>query len=635
MPSSEMHTIIGTAGHIDHGKTLLVKALTGMDTDTAPEEKARGITIELGFAFLGDQATLIDVPGHERFVKTMVAGVSTIDIALLVVAADDGVMPQTREHLDVLQLLGIERGLIALNKTDLVEEDWLALVEEDLRQLVKGTFLEGAPIARVSAHTGAGVDALKQLLLSLMAQTRAQRQGGPFRLWVDRAFLVKGFGLVCTGTVWSGTLQSGDHVELAPAGRSLRVRGLQQHGREVDQVQAGDRAALNLPGVETGQIVRGDALVAPQYFRPTQLLDVRLRLLPSCPKVLETRSRVRLHLGTAEVMARVVLLEGQTLEPGSSALAQLRLEAPLVAAWGDCFVIRRYSPPLTIGGGRILDPQPIKHRRNEAALREHLGALEQENPRAVAEAMLRLAPEGARPCLALAGELGLGLEQLEEVLGALGGKIVRVQLGGLPAAIHVTQWNALRQRAEETLAAFHQAQPLKAGPNREELRSLADRRVAPELFDQVLQDLERKGRIAGEGAVVRAASHQIRFSAEEETLRQRLLDALNRSSLAEVPDAEGLAKLLQLETRKVDTLLKAVMSLGAVVPLEGGLFLHAQALERVRAQLRCYLQEQGSVTVAAFRDLLGANRRWSLALLAHFDREGLTQRQGDLRVLCD
>jgi selenocysteine-specific elongation factor len=625
------HAIIGTAGHIDHGKTLLVKALTGMDTDTAPEEKARGITIELGFAFLGDQATLIDVPGHERFVKTMVAGVSTIDVALLVVAADDGVMPQTREHLDVLQLLGIECGVIALNKTDLVEEEWLGLVEEDLRRLVEGTFLAEAPILRVSAQTGTGVEGLKAELLSLAARTRTRRQGGPFRLWVDRAFVVKGFGLVCTGTVWSGKLRSGGQVELAPAGRPLRVRGLQQHGREVEQVEAGDRAALNLPGVEAGDIARGDALVAPQYFRPAQLLDVRLQLLPSCPKPLETRSRVRLHLGTAEVMARVVLLEGQTLAPGSSGLAQLRLEAPLVAAWGDRFVIRRYSPPLTIGGGRILDPQPSKHRRRETGLAEHLRALETEDPQAATEAMLRRA--GARSCVALAGELGLGEKRLEEVLEALGAQVVRLQLGGRRAAIHAVQWQGLRQRAEKALAAFHRAQPLKVGPNREELRSLADRRIEPELFEQVLQDLEREGRIATEGGLVWAATHQIRFSAEEEALRQQLLGALNQSSLSGVPDTEGLALLLQLEAKKVEALLKAVVSQGGVVPLEGGLFLHAEALGQVRAQLAAHLQEHGSITVAAFRDLLGANRRWSLALLAHFDREGLTLRQGDLRVL--
>jgi selenocysteine-specific elongation factor len=541
-------------------------------------------------------------------------------------------MPQTREHLDVLQLLGIERGIIALNKIDLVEEDWLELVEEELRQLTKGTFLEGAPIARVSAHTGEGVEELKRLLLAQAAQPRARRQGGPFRLWVDRAFVVKGFGLVSTGTVWSGALKSGDHVELMPAGRPLRVRGLQQHGREVEKVQAGDRAALNLPGVEAGEILRGHALVVPGYFRPTQLLDARLRLLPSCPKPLETRTRVRLHLGTAEVMARVALLEEQVLEPGASALAQFRLETPLVAAWGDRFAIRRYSPPLTIGGGLLLDPQPIKHRRGEEGLREHLGALEQGDLPSVAEAMLRWAPEGARPCQALAGELGMGMEQLEKALEGLGNRVVRLQLKGQPAAIHAHPWNALRQQTEKALATFHRAEPLKAGLNREELRRLADRRADPELFDQVLQALEREGRLAAEGSLVRASSHQIRFSAEEEALRRRLLDALDRPSLAEVPDAEGLSKLLQVDSRKVDALLKALMSLGAVVPLEGGLFLRAEALERVRAQLRDHLRQHGSITVAAFRDLLGANRRWALALLALFDREGLTARRGDVRV---
>jgi len=627
------HTVIGTAGHIDHGKTLLVKALTGMDTDTAPEEKARGITIELGFAFLGDQITLIDVPGHERFVKTMVAGVSTIDVALLVVAADDGIMPQTREHLDVLQLLGIGRGVIALNKIDLVEEDWLELVEGELRQLTQGTFLEAAPILRVSAHTGQGVEELKRCLLSLAAQTRARRQGGPFRLWVDRAFVVKGFGLVCTGTVWSGSIESGDTVELMPAGRPLRVRGLQQHGREVARVQAGDRAALNLPGVEVGQILRGDALVAPEYFRPTSLLDVRLRLLPSCPKPLETRSRVRLHLGTAEVMARVVLLEGQTLEPGAGALAQLRLETPLVAAWGDCFALRRYSPPLTIGGGRILDPQPLKHRRGEAGLVQGLNALEQEDRPDLVEAMLRLDPEGARPCRALAGALGLGLEQLDKSAAALGDRVVRLQLENQPALIHASQWQVLRQRTEKALSVFHRANPLKTGLNREELRRLADRRVDTGLFEQVLQELERQGRLAAEGPLVRLATHQIRFSAEEETLRQQLLAALNQPALAEIPDAEGLTRLLQVEGRQVEALLKAMTSLGTVVALEGGLLLHVEALAQVRGRLRAHLEQQGSVTVAGFRDLLGANRRWALALLALFDREGLTQRQGDLRVL--
>ena len=301
------HTVIGTAGHIDHGKTLLVKALTGMDTDQAPEERARGITIELGFAFLGDQATIIDVPGHERFVKTMVAGVSTIDVAMLVIAADDGVMPQSREHLDVLRLLGVERGVVVINKADLVEEEWLDLVEEEVREFVRGSFLAQAEIFRVSALSGAGIDPLRQRLLAMVEDTAAKRTDAPFRLPVDRAFGVKGFGLVCTGTVQAGVLAEGDRVEIAPEGRSARVRRLQQHGATVQEVRAGDRAAINLAGVEQGQIERGHSLVAPGFFRPTQMLDAEVQLLASSPMTMASRTRVRLHLGTREIMARVVL----------------------------------------------------------------------------------------------------------------------------------------------------------------------------------------------------------------------------------------------------------------------------------------------------------------------------------------
>lgn len=347
------HTVIGTAGHIDHGKTLLVKALTGMDTDQAPEERARGITIELGFAFLGDRATIIDVPGHERFVKTMVAGVSTIDVAMLVIAADDGVMPQSREHLDVLRLLGVERGVVVINKADLVEEEWLDLVEEEVREFVRGTFLAPAKIFRVSALSGAGIEPLRQRLLAMAEDTAAKRTDAPFRLPVDRAFAVKGFGLVCTGTVQAGALAEGDRVEIAPAGPLVRVRRLQQHGATVQAVRAGDRAAINLAGVEQGQLARGHSLVAPGFFRPTQMLDAQVQLLASSPMPMASRTRVRLHLGTREIMARIVLPAAKPLTPGQEGFAQLRLEAPVVAAWGDRFVLRRYSPALTIGGGQL------------------------------------------------------------------------------------------------------------------------------------------------------------------------------------------------------------------------------------------------------------------------------------------
>jgi selenocysteine-specific elongation factor len=415
------HTVIGTAGHIDHGKTLLVKALTGTDTDQAPEEKARGITIELGFAFLGESATIIDVPGHERFVKTMVAGVSTIDVAILVIAADDGVMPQSREHLDVLELLGVERGVMVLNKVDLVEEDWLDLVEEELRDFTHGTFLQDAEIFRVSALSGEGVDPLRQRLLALAGDTEDKRADAPFRLPVDRAFVVKGFGLVCTGTVLAGSLGEGDRVEIMPEAREVRVRSMQEHGVAVDRVQAGDRAAINLAGVEQGQIDRGDLLVAPEAFRPTQMLDVRLRLLQSSPMSIEPRTRVRLHLGTREIMARVVLPERKPLEPGEESVVQLRLEAPLVAAWGDRFVVRRYSPALTIGGGTVLDPHPAKHRRFDADLLDHLRVLECGELRQVVERWILAVDDRLKSERDLLGEMGIGPERLQQVCAGDGG----------------------------------------------------------------------------------------------------------------------------------------------------------------------------------------------------------------------
>jgi selenocysteine-specific elongation factor len=628
------HTVIGTAGHIDHGKTLLVKALTGMDTDRTPEEKARGITIELGFAFLGDQATIIDVPGHERFVKTMVAGVSTIDLALLVIAADDGVMPQSREHLDVLELLGVRRGVVALNKVDLVEEEWLELVEQEIRELTRGTFLEGAAIFRVSALTGAGIEALKQRLLDLTAATLARNSDAPFRLPVDRAFVAKGFGLVCTGTVLAGQLREGDAVEVLPALRPARVRSLQQHGQGVAQVQAGDRAAINLAGVEHGQVERGDVLAAPGYLRPSSLLDVRLRLLGSSPQPLLQRTRLRLHLGTREVMARVVLLDQEALKPGQQALAQLRLEAPVAAVWGDRFVVRRYSPPLTIGGGWVLDPRPAKHRRLDRHALEQLKALEQDDRESLVEVRLRQTQERLKPAQELAGELGLGRARVEALVGELErrGRVMRMEVEGQVQALHVQVLQAWAGRLERALGHFHAANPLRAGLRREELRNLGAPHAQVALFDLVLAHLERQGRIAMEGAVVRAATHQIRFAPKEEALRQQIEEQVRTATFAQIPDADGLARGLGAERQVVEAVLGALQSLGKVVALEGGLLMHAQVLDKVRQQLDAHLRERGQITVAQFRELIGSNRKYALALLGYFDGEGLTLRQGDVRV---
>ncbi|MEE3259920.1 MAG: selenocysteine-specific translation elongation factor, partial [Candidatus Latescibacterota bacterium] len=581
------HTVIGTAGHIDHGKTLLVKALTGTDTDRAPEERARGITIELGFAFLGGSATIIDVPGHERFVKTMVAGVSTIDVAMLVIAADDGVMPQSREHLDVLELLGVERGVVVLNKVDLVEEEWLGLVEEEVREFTRGTFLAGAEIFRVSALIGEGIDPLRQKLLELSGETEDKRVDAPFRLPVDRAFVVKGFGLVCTGTALAGALKEGDRVEIMPEGREVRVRSLQEHGVVVERVRAGDRAAINLAGIEHGQIERGDLLVAPGYFRPTQMLDVRLRLLESSPIPIEPRTRLRLHLGTREIMARVVLPGREPLQPGAESLAQLRLEAPLVAAWGDRFVLRRYSPALTIGGGTVLDPHPAKHRRFDADLLAQLRALQRGSLKEVVECWIRRVDDRLKSQRELVGELGVGPERLEALLGELAAadQVVRIEA----QVVHREVRDLWGERIAAALGDFHRAEPLKPGLKREELRNISARYAQPELFACVLGHLEAEGRVALDGAVVRAADHGISFTPEQEALKADIEARLNTTVFAEIPAVAGLARELGAERQQIEAILRALQELGVVEMLEGGLFAHGGAIAAVRGHLRDYL----------------------------------------------
>ena len=629
------HTVIGTAGHIDHGKTLLVKALTGTDTDRAPEEKARGITIELGFAFLGEEATIVDVPGHERFVKTMVAGVSAIDVALLVIAADDGVMPQSREHLDVLELLGVRRGIVVVNKADLVDEDWLQLVEEEIAELVAGTFLEGAEVARVSALTGAGIEELRQALEKLIAATGEKRAEGPFRLPVDRAFVVKGFGMVCTGTVLSGELPGSGSVEVQPGGRRLRVRGLQKHGRAVPSVAAGDRAAVNLPGIEQEEIRRGDVLCEDGVFAPTFMADARLRLLPSCPRELVQRARVRLHLGTAEVLGRVVLLDREVLLPGEQGWVQLRLESPVLAAWGDRFVIRRYSPALTIGGGRILNPHPEKHTGSGDGVVAALQGLDVAEPAAAVAPLVGLSRDGMAREGKLAGDLGIAGDRLSVRLAAMevAGDLVRTAVDNEPCVVPGEVWWRTAEEMRTLLAAFHEDDPLRAGMNREELRKNCAFALAAELFERILEREEREGRVAVSGSAVRLAGHEISFTEEETGLRGRIEAELRKGKLEEIPDAGGLAPRLGADPGQVERILRALQSLGVVVHIEGSLVLHEARLRAVREQLRSYLERRGEIAVSQFRELIGSNRRWALALLNHFDGEGFTIRRGDVRVL--
>ena len=624
------HVILGTAGHIDHGKTALVKALTGIETDTLPEEKARGVTIDIGFAYWKDNVTVIDVPGHERFVKNMVTGVCTVDLAVFVVAADDGVMPQTREHLGILHLLGVPRGVVALTKADLVEEDWLELVQEELRELFAGTFLEDAPIVPVSSVTGQGIDALRALIEAEIAQIAARPDRGIFRLPVDRAFSVQGFGTVVTGTVISGQVKVRDDLDLLPSGKTVRVRGVQTHAKDVAVAHAGARAALNVNGVEVNEIERGDILAQPGYFKTTFMVDARLQLLPDAPSVLKNRTRVHLHLGPREVLARVVLLEGDEVLPGASQLVQLRLEAPGVAARGDRFVIRRYSPVQTLGGGVVLDAQPAKHRRLRIEVIQALRDLEADDPTLVLLARLKAAGLQPRTADELAVEMGLG--DVGERLRNLVQRDVAVpySYAGRDYFAHAACWAQVLAGIRAAMAAFHQMQPLRAGARRDELRPLAPGRPSADFFERGVEYLIETGELKAADALLSLKDHAIRLAPEQDALRTRIEVMLK----AEGPvDVKALQEALQADAKAVQEVVAAMQGMGAAIRLENGALLHPDMAAQVEAKLVQYLKAHGEIDVATFRDLVGTTRKYAVPMLNYFDTQGTTMRQGDVRVL--
>ena len=628
------HVIIGTAGHIDHGKTALVRALTGIDTDTLPEEQARGVTIDIGFAYWKENVTLIDVPGHERFVKNMVTGVCTVDIALLVVAADDGVMPQTREHLGILNLLGVRKGLVALTKTDLADPEWVALVAEDLRDLLQGTFLAEAPIVPVSSISGEGIPELRGLLEAEVEQVTERADRGVFRLPVDRVFSSQGFGTIVTGTVLSGAVHPRDTVTLLPADRQVRVRGVQTHGRDVESAGVGARAALNLADVEVADLHRGDILAQPGYFNATYMIDARLDMLPDAPVAMENRTRVHLHLGPREVLARVILLEADELNSGESQLVQFRLESPGVAARGDRFVVRRYSPVQTVGGGIVLDTQPPKHRRHRPEVLASIRPLEADDPVLAALARLSSAGAAGRTAAEMARDLGVDAGSARSALEELvsDGRAVCDGTGNGARFAERESWDGLLVAAEEALAAFHRENPLRPGILREALRPQVPGRPDKAPFERALAHLEEAGRVGRRGAYLALADHRIELSEGQEGIRRRI-DEMLASGSAEPPDLADLCERIGGEASSVTDVVDAMQAMGQVVRLEEYLIFHPSAVGQIRQALVAYLKENGSIGVSAFRDLAGTTRKYAVPLLNHFDASGVTVREGDVRVM--
>ena len=632
--TSTRHVVVGTAGHIDHGKTSLVKALTGIDTDRLPEEKARGITIDLGFAFLEEPPDLtieiVDVPGHERFVKNMLAGVGGIDLAMLVIAADEGVMPQTREHLAICSLLHIKSGLVALTKADLVEPDWLELVKDDVATLVRGTFLEGAPIQSVSAKTGEGLPELRQALRRLAEAVPERGVDQLPRLPIDRVFTVKGFGTVVTGTLMAGRLAVDDRVQVFPKGVEAKIRGLQTHGHPVTEARAGQRTAVNLQGVERAAVERGDVLGLAGTLVPSLLVDGTLELLEDAPRPVKSRTRVRFHAGTSEIMARALLLDRPELEPGQTAFARFRLEAPLVVLPGDRFVVRSYSPIVTIGGGTLLDVDPPRFKRKAPALVAHLTLLQTGSPEAVLEEHVRHVGGSGVRLQTLSGRVPFGPGKLRGLLGGLvaGGRVVVVDRDWY---LHPESFARLRALAVGALEAFHRANPLKPGMSREELRGRAggaDERV----FASLLVTLEAEGVVKTERDKVRLAAHEVRLSVEQQRAVDRVEEEFLRAGAAPPSPEEALAHA-GIRGDEEHELFQVLVQGGTLVRVKESLFFHARALETIQGKLVALLRERKEIGPGDIKDLLGISRKYAIPLLEFFDARRVTVRVGERRAL--
>ncbi|MFM9108151.1 MAG: selenocysteine-specific translation elongation factor [Chloroflexota bacterium] len=623
--------VIGTAGHVDHGKSTLVKALTGIDPDRLAEEKARAMTIDLGFAWLdlpgGRQVSVVDVPGHERFIKNMLAGVGGIDAALFIVAADEGPMPQTVEHLAILDLLGVDRGVIALTKADTVDEEWLAIMTEEVRERVSGTVLANAPIVPVSALSGAGLDGLRAALAAALDGAPARAATGKPRLPIDRVFTVAGFGTVVTGTLSGGALAVGQDLRVEPSGLPVRVRGLQSHQQKTERALPGSRVAVNLAGVAVEDVRRGDVLAPAGLLKPAQRLDVRLRLLEESPVTLEQNDEVDFFSGAAELPARVTLLDRERLEPGESGWVQLRFRAPVAVLKGDRFIVRRPSPSQTIGGGEVIDPGPPRHKRFRP---EVLGALETLAQGSPDELVLHALESGPREVRDLrAGVAGLAPEQVDAAISQLAAEGDAFVLSGDPDAlkpadwvVSLPVWEDLVARLAALLAAFHAAQPLRRGMPREEIRSRL--KIAPaKLFDEVAAAAAARGAVAADAATLRLPDFSVSLDPASRAAADRFLAAIRESPYAPPAPAE-----FGLDAATAG----ALEAMGEAVAVADGILYDPEAFARIVAGVLETIDRDGSITIATYRDRFATSRKYAQPTLEHLDQVRITRRAGDERV---
>lgn len=629
--------VVGTAGHVDHGKSCLVKAMTGIDPDRLPEEKARGMTIDLGFAWLrlpsGQEISIVDVPGHEHFIRNMLAGVGCIDAVILVVAANDGVMPQTREHLAILNLLQVRSGVVAITKKDLVDRELLRVAVEEVREILADTVLADAPLVSVSVVTGEGLPELLRTLDQVLANTPARPDLGRPRLWIDRVFTVSGFGTVVTGCLIDGTLYKGQEVEVLPGGRRSRIRTLETHKRRLEAAQPGTRVAINLPDLKVNDLKRGDLLTTPGWLKLTKRLDVRLRCLPDAPKGLKDGTVGRFFIGAADVGVKVRLLAADVLAPGETGWAQLLLMKPLVAVRGDRFVLRRPAVNATVGGGVVIDPHPLRHRRYRPRVIAILEDMERGTPQEILQRVLGVKPPIGVP--RLLEWTGLAPAELNQAITALLAGQEAILFGAetetlLPSPdaylVSRTGWQQLLGILSRLLEEYHCRYPLRIAMPKEDLRSRLGLEV--ELFRCVVSRAVEEDVIVDEGDGVRLRGHKVQLTPQQEQKTQRLLQAFHKT-----PYAPPTAQVAERDYDVKTELLRVLVERGDLVELGDGLLLLRPVYEKMVTEIEDRIGREGKITVAQVRDIFHTSRRYAIALLEHLDRLKVTRRVGDARVL--
>ena len=622
--------IIGTAGHVDHGKTALIKALTGIETDRIKEEKKRGITIELGFAYLdlpdGEKAGIIDVPGHEKFVKNMLAGAGGIDLALLVVAADEGFMPQTREHLGILSLLNISEGIIVVTKKDMVDEDWLEIVCDEVRQEVQGTFLENAQIIPVSSYTGEGIEQLRQAIFTMIDQkTQIKNLDVPFRIPVDRIFSVEGFGTVITGTLIEGTMKVGDPVTVYPSRIESRIRNLQVHSQDVQEAYAGQRVAVNLAGLKKTDLNKGDVIAVPDSMHTTMMIDIHLTVLKDCDREIRNATRLHLYHGARDILCKIVLLDRDSVGAGESCYAQLRLEEEIAVKTGDRFVLRFYSPVETIGGGVILDSNPFKHKRNDAAVLESLKLKEGGSDREKISAALRDYSARFETLDFLQIQTGIPKEQFDQQINKLIKDKVAFRVSD-NVVIHTDYLNRLKDSAVKLLESYHKENPLREGMKKDEFRNKLIKYEDISVVDKITDSLVNRKVLKYVNNCVALAD----FEVQQDNNQQEIENAFLQGGFSPESPDQIAARFPKVKNFK--QVLESLVNTGKLVRVEEKILLHADYYNKALTLAKEHVDQNGQITLAEMRDLMGASRKFAVAVLEYWDKRGITKKVGDART---